>query len=296
MMAVRRDSATSAGQSLASVTKHEDHPPLDLSVWMDEEPGEMNQHSLYSMLWHSSTSCLHDEEAIRMEVEEMQLRFEEIQHSMLDTLEKDGIKIKRFRRSLSTYPGYVQLKAFTTLKKASGDMDLDDIFSIWNTELVWSFLDFTLLEHIVKRLGSDNLKEKMEQYSDLLKRFRERTTVFKLIKLWPNFKPPHDYEECRTAILTLKENARECTLEKLELLRKQTCRKLQGYKLSEAALVMFDVRPGSIKLIWILHKKMVPDFKKVFRECETTGTFFKENGITKLELDGEIFPKEQVAS
>lgn len=225
----------------------------------------------------------------------MQKLFEDIQFSMLNTLEEKEIKIKPFKRSLSTYPSHVQLKAFTTLKKVSGDIDLDDIFSIWNTELVWSFLDVTLLEHIVKRLGSDILKDKMKQYSDQLKEFRERTTVFMLMKLWPNFKPPPDYEECKTAILTLKENARKCTLEKLELLRKQACRKLQKYKLSEAALVMFDVSPGSIRLIWILHKKMVQDFKIVFRECETTGVFFKENNIIKLELDGEIFPKEQVA-
>lgn len=227
----------------------------------------------------------------------MQEYFEEIQFELLNLLEEKKVKFKVFKRRLSTYPSQVQLEGFKSLKKAGGEDDFDEIFSLWNTDYVWSFLDVTLLEYIVKRLGSDYLKDMMRQYTYQLKEFRKKTTVFMLVKLWPHLKPPLKYEECEEVILTLKENPKKCTLEKLEVLRKHACNRLKEYKLSEVALVMFQVSPGCITLIWIVHNNTVKKFKEAFRECIAMRVFFKENNITRLELDGEVFmPMEEVNS
>ncbi len=223
-------------------------------------------------------------------IEEMQSIFEQIQLKLLETFEEKKIKFKSFKRAFSTYPSQVQLRGFNALKKASGEHDFDILFHYWNTEYVWSFLDVTLLEHIVKRLGTDILKDMMAQYIHELKEFRKRTTVFMLMNLWQGCKSPEDYEACKKVILTLKESAKECTLEKLESLRKHACTRLQKkFVLSEAALVLFDVKPGSITLIWIVHNNTVEDFKEAMR------VFFKENNIMQLKLDGEVFmPMEEV--
>lgn len=238
-----------------------------------------------------SPLCFVIEWTIENEIEKMQKAFEDIQFTMLNLFEENGIVYKQLKRAVSTYPRQVQLRGFETLKRVSG-MDFEDIFSLWNTELVWSFLDFTLLEHIVMRFGSDNLKDQMRQYSYKLQDFRKRTTVYRLIEAWPSLEPPQDYEGCEKAILTLNENARECTLEKLEVLRKRASAKLKRYNLSEAALVLFEVKPGSITLVWLLHNNTVQGFKEAFRECIAMGEFFGENNITKLVLaEEEIFPE-----
>ena len=180
----------------------------------------------------------------------MQTAFEDLQFTLLELLEEKGITYKKFKRAMSTYPGQVQIRVFKTLQPGR-DMD---IFSLWNTESVWSFLDVTLLEHIVRTFGSDNLKDEMQQYSYRLQDFRKRTTVSRLVEAWPSLEPPQEYEACQKAILTLNENARECTLEKLKVLQKYASTKLKEYSLSEAALVLYEVKP-----VLPTTEKLVPD-------------------------------------
>ena len=227
----------------------------------------------------------------------MQSLFEKVQDDLLLILEDNKITYQQLKRAISTYPSQVQvqLKSFKTLKKISEEVDFEDIFSIWNREFVWSFLDVSLLEHIVKRLGDSDLQDKMREYSHRLQKFRKTTTVFTLVKLLPNLKPPDDYEACKRVIAELDENPDDCTLERLELIRKHACDQLKGYILSQVSLVLFRVKYGTITLVFIVHDNMVQSFKEAFRVCATTGEFFKENNIIRLELDGEIFtPNEEV--
>lgn len=229
----------------------------------------------------------------------MQEVFEEIQNRLLEVLNEKEIKYTQLKKNLSTYPCHVQIKGFNSLKKISGEVGLDDVFSIWNSEFVWSFLDVTLLEYIVRRKGSSDLKEKMRNYSEKLKKFREQTTVYMLIDVQPDsllapdeFKrrkkvlPPNELNECEEAVLNLRESPEQCTLEKLENLRKKTCRK---FALSEVALVMLTVSPGCIILVWIIHNAVVQKFKEELKECITNRTYFKENNIVRLHLCEDTF-------
>lgn len=212
---------------------------------------------------------------------------------MLSIFEENGVNVKIFKRAIKTYPGQIQL-SIDSLRTVSGSIeDIGDIFSMWNQTFVWSFLDITLLEHIVKRHGTASLQDAMRQYSFKLKDFRQRTTVSTLVKVWsyPDIPKDAKYEKCKNFILTLRENAKECTLEKLELLRKRTCK---GLVLSEAALVLFALNPGSITIIWLLPVSLVEHCKEALRKRIFSKKFYKENKITRLELDGDIFPIEEV--
>lgn len=231
----------------------------------------------------------------------MQDFFQDIQIMLLETLEERRIKVTvtKLKKILGTssFMCQVQLQGMNSLKTVSGGpIEIDEIFEMWNAELVWSFLDVTLLKLIVRRLGSDVLKNMMFEYCKQLEEFRRKTTVFMLVKVFPELKSPVDFEACKEAILSLKENAKYCTLEKLEVLRKFACEKLKKFKLSEAALVLFKVSSGSVLLIWLVHNNTVDEFKHVLRECIAARVFFKENNIARLELDGEIFmPMEEVS-
>ena len=270
-----------------------------------EQQSQMDQEYADLMVQPSkvmATSTLaYDQETLKGVIGELQRIFEDIQLKLLDTLEEKGFTFKTFKRTLSTYPPQVQLRGFRTLKKISGPVDLDDVFHVWNTDFVWNFLDTTLLEHIISRLGSPGLQDVMSRYSDKLREFRERTTVAMLVDCWPNdgIELPEELEEaCKTAVLTLSENAHECRLEKLEVLRKSTCKKLkQSFNLSEAALVMCKVKSCCILLTWIVHKNTVQYFKAAFKQSITDRVYFKENNITRLQLDGDVFmPMEEVRS
>lgn len=223
----------------------------------------------------------------------------------MEALEDQGIGVKKFIARISTYekPTVVQRKSLKSLKEESSQTDLSDIFSIFNEHLVWSFLDFALLKFIVKQWGSNELKCLLKAYSNKMKEFRRRTKAVTLIAVWDEAEGEiHQCNECKKVFVRLNANPDECTLHDLNKIRKNACRLLrrEGLRrelnLTEAALVLYRVKYGSTELIWIVHVRFVPEFKEAFRECVATGVFFKANGISRLEIDGEVFsPNEPVS-
>lgn len=218
----------------------------------------------------------------------------------MEELDRRGVKFKQFKRAVCSFALNVQLNSFTSFKKVSGSVEIEDVFNIWNKDMMWSFLDFNLLERIVKQYGTCEIKTTMKKYANWVEDFRQRTTVSRVMDLWSELwgKPnqPEEYEKCKQMIVDLNIKAAECTLEKLERLRKRSCQLLKGIPLSEAALVLFELKPGSLHLTWLVWTDVVQDFKKALIQCVNDGEYFKENNIIILELDGEHFmPMERVS-
>lgn len=234
------------------------------------------------------------------EIDQLQGTFEEIQQKLMATLKDQGIEVEKFTTKISTYPTCtpVQRKSLKSLENAS---NIEDIFYIWNEHFVWSFLDFTSLEYIVKRMGSNELKGLMKRYSNKMKEFREKTKVATLIDVWDS--PAlacdnlHHLQECKKLLMELKVDPDKCTLASLEAIRKRAARLRKGIKnlsLAEAAVVLYRLKHGSIILIWIIPINLVQQFKDAFKECIAMGAFFGENNITRLELDGDVFMPNEV--
>lgn len=235
-------------------------------------------------------TALYGQEELEEELEELQGVFGRIQESIMEVLDQKGVLFKQFKRAISSFPAHVQLNSFRNFKTVSGNVEFEDIFSSWNQDVVWSFLDFTLLEGIVKRYGHDKLRDSMKEYSLRLKNFRQRTLVSRLMDIWTDPNEPKDYEKCKKLILNLNIKADECTLEKLEVLRKRSSDKfLKGIPLSEAALVLFRLKIGCLSLTWIARTDMVQNIREVVVQCVKNGEYFKENSIRSLVLDGERF-------
>ena len=155
--------------------------------------------------------------------------------------------------------------------------------------MVWSFLDFYLLERIFRKYASDDLKKRMENYSHQVADFRTRTTVYSLINVWPEPNMPDQIEECKIMLVTHNLDPTTCTLENLETIRTRFCKLTKGIPLSETALVLYHLRIGCVIAIWIVRTDLVQTFKEAFTHCVQEGTFFKENYIINLELEGDIF-------
>jgi hypothetical protein len=202
-----------------------------------------------------------------------------------------GIEYRKFMRAISCFPPHVQMNSFKIIKTAgSKDVKLEDIFSILNQEVAWSFLDFALLEWIVKKYGSRELRVSMGKYSNRLRNFRKRTIVSRLMCIWTEPNEPEEYDSCNTLIARLNIKAEECTLEELAAFQKRSHEKLlKNIYLSEAALVLFRLKPGSLSLTWIVWKDLVPKIREALIQCIAYGEYFKENNIICMELDGEPF-------
>lgn len=210
-------------------------------------------------------------------------------------LDKKKVKVMDIKRTVSSCGPDVQLRSFTSFKKVSGsEVGIEDIFCIWNIDMMWSFLDFHLLQKLVEKYGNVAMKRSMREYAMKMESFRRRITVSRLMSVWVMDRPcpPEDsvYTKCEKMIADLHIRANKCTLADLEELRLITCRKLlKGVALSEVALALFELTHGSIHVTWIVWAEVVQTIKRALVQCITDGEYFKENNIISIQLDGEHF-------
>ena len=246
---------------------------------------------------YSAEPCAR-KKSVKAKVAELQSQFELIQQHMMKVLKADNITLEEFRITVSSFPCSVQLNAVESLEIISDEKGIEYIFRTLNHEFVWNFLDYHLLERIVKIFGSNNEKllQLMEEYSQALSIFRSSTTVDELMDAWDEPSLPEKCEEYSKIIQTVKWDPKTQTLEELDKLRKNTSKLLQKIPLSEVALVLNHIKGGCVILTWLVSSDLVPHFKSAFAQCIAEGVYFKENDIVSLELDGDIFKSMESVS
>ncbi len=172
---------------------------------------------------------------------------------------------------------------FSHFKKAES---IEDIFLLLDFYL--SYLDFSLLEHIIEQFGSDRLKEDMSRYAQDMTQFKTKTTINNALKYLPKPDSSGRQKPEGFSLLTKKVDVdvNATTLEKLDEYRKKFANELS---LSHFAFLLFDVNKSSLLVTWL-----VPTAVGVFIRNEISKkdiSFFLKINILKLSLDGEqLYP------
>ena len=226
----------------------------------------------------------YDQEEVESEVDKLEMEFQSIQQVMMDVLRNKGITQQKLRDAIGSFPPHVQQNAIEILPENIG---ITKSFSCLNLKFVWSFLDYHLLEKIVKTFGSEPEKQSMRDYLKSLKTFRKRTTISKLMDAWDgSHSQLQKYKECKELRQKLNWDPEQSTLDQLETIRRRT---INVVPLSGVALVIYYAKRGCVSLVWLVSNEFVPHFKSAFARCIADGVYFKENNIISLELDGEVF-------
>ena len=153
------------------------------------------------------------------EVRKLEEQFNSLQESAQSELIKSGVTVQAFRRSLprmscsikAEHKQYLEEK-YIVFKRAE---TIDDIF--YYLSLYLSFIDFSLLEHIINCFGTPELKHAMTQYSLLMEKFRKDTKVVDILPhLSGCIEPPPEYVRVK---MKLDYDIHKCTLEDLEKAR-----------------------------------------------------------------------------
>ena len=89
--------------------------------------------------------------------------------------------------------------------------------SIWSIlNLYWDFLNYGLLEHVINKCGSDDLKKQMQDYVDELSTFKQTTRLCDFIESWPcrDDRPPED--RLKKVVVKMRHEWSQCTLQDVE--------------------------------------------------------------------------------
>ena len=223
-------------------------------------------------------------------IKEFDRRFRDLRKIALEEITEKRIPVTEFRQTLMNLPcpitnenkDFIISKYFLFEKAES----IESIFLYLNFYL--SFIDFSLLEHIIEQFGSDSLKRDMSSYAKDMRHFRINTPVSEALSYLPKISDA----TAGYSRLTVKIDfdIQTATLEDVETYRKRFA---SDFLLSQLALSLFDLQESSLLVTWLVPAAvgaMISD-----QVQKKSSSFFLSNNILKLSLKGEcLYPMVKV--
>ncbi len=140
------------------------------------------------------------------------------------------------------------------------------VFAILNSYL--SFIDYSLLEHIIDNLGSDALKQSMKDYARDMTQFRKDTTINDIIPHIPR-RLDHHHQGFAEMKVKLDFDVQTTSLEDIDQYRKQLA---SEFLLSDFALLLASINPGSVHVVWLIPVSVISFLKQ----------YVKDKGISSM--------------
>ena len=156
----------------------------------------------------------------------------------------------------------------------------EKIWSILN--LYWDFLNNGLLEHVINKFGSEDLKHQMHDYLDELSTFKRRTRLCDFIDSWPckDHGPPE--EELRKVVAKMRHEWTQCTLQDVESFKTALVHK---FFLPEYDIILNKAEKGCVCVTWLTSPSTATLLQQNLANIETE--FFKEHSIDAVTVDGQ---------
>ena len=166
-------------------------------------------------------------------------------------------------------------------KKVEVSDTVTKLFEAMHMEL-WNFLDYYLLEHLIKKFGSVNLNKIMHEYVDKIEIFKKKTFVVPFFECWDGHKPdiPDDYVD-----LNVKFNLNNITLADLDKFRRKMEYTCLPFLLDYASGMNYRyLKKGCVQVSWFLPER----FSQMFRKnINTLHSLFEEYHVCQVNLRGD---------
>ena len=207
--------------------------------------------------------------------------------SAYDIIKEKQVDVDQFTARLANLPLEHQEVHREFLKEINTEMRLKGtaLLNIWlKLSSYWNFLNYFLLEQVIRKFGDDHLKFTLEDYKKL-KHFRCKTRLSDFAKCFKQVRIPSDVSEETSKKIAMKLGKcwDECTLEDLENLTGKFTQKLF---FSSFALKLEDITTGCIYVTWSIPAGVGASLQENLENIDI-GEFRKEHGITSITIDGE---------
>ena len=223
--------------------------------------------------------------AVSIAVEQVEKRidllkkfFEWIQEKALEQLEQNGVTVKNLHEVVCS----LNEQQNDELLRCSNLRDAFDFLSRY-----WSYLSYHLLEGIIVQCSLKDVQEQMEEFKTELKSFKEETPleVFANADNMLNRAIPETFEK----LSSIHEFTRDSFLKDID--RVHADLKYQ-YRFEDCALLLYDVLPGSIMIVWLVPKSakhLTSAFQEgTFRTIKLVELLFHGNCIYEDDLTSEV--------
>ena len=216
-------------------------------------------------------------------IEDFEDQFRNLQKEILRQLIASNVNTLTVINSLTLLPTKLKKeyeKAITeSLPSLEEKGTLQKLFFRLNP--LFSFIDYGLLEYIIKEYGDDLLKKDMKTYCNDIRLFMKQTTIKELIDCLPGQKEtPPNFEVIKAKI---GEDASKCTLEQIDTLRKRFCAQA---RLSEIIFCLIALEDSNSFIVsWLVPSILVPDLIESAGEIKES--FFDIENIISISVGNQ---------
>ena len=145
----------------------------------------------------------------------------------------------------------------------------------------WDYLNFSLLEHVIKMFCSETLMARMEEYKKKLEVFRCKTRLCAFAQHYKNRQKCLLGNELKEFVIKHDKKWTECTLQDLENWKESLTQKLL---LPSFVVNPKDISTGSVSITWAIPAMFTPSLVEKLETLDEN--FCKEHKIMSLTLDG----------
>ena len=133
------------------------------------------------------TAVLLDRLQVKQQVKQFEDHFLELIDCTYDVLIEEGIHVYRLHARLISLDVSQKHEHQVFINNHLMNVDQGTTFNnLWaRLGSYWNFLNFDLLEHVISKFGSEDLKQKMESYKHDLQSFRKATRLCDFVNCWP---------------------------------------------------------------------------------------------------------------
>ena len=164
-------------------------------------------------------------------------------------------------------------------EKLSRAKRVEDVFLTANR--YWDFLNYSLLQHIIDRHASDEIKQEMKGYAGEIAQFRKKTCLRMFSKVYKR-KPKKADDQFKKLVSEHKIDWSTATLEDVEQFRNDICSELS---LSAFSLQLAAVTTGSVVLTWLVPQSLVAHIQKAITLSSQT---MRKHHVVQVVVDGFI--------
>ena len=216
-------------------------------------------------------------------IEALEEQFSALHDQFLSELTNGSVSVKRLLQALTLLPLTLRKQYESTIQSMLPELEnreiVDNIFHRLNPLI--TFIDYKLLQHLVSKFGSTELKKDMTSYVEKVQLFKKVTTVSDLIDYWPGLEIP----DVSYSVLRAKfdDDPRAYTLEKLDYFRGKFFNHLRLSEFVSVSILMLLKHTNSFVAVWFIPGLVVPELVVRFSEMESA--FFQIERILELSLD-----------
>ena len=204
-------------------------------------------------------------------------------------VEESGKFLRAFQVTLTSLPLFKQYEDKDFLKEEKNRIkkakDVDEVFEILDP--YWNYVDYDLLEHIIKEFGTSDLQEEMRKYVAELERYEKKTTVhdFSLATQGKVVVPAH----YRELAIKLDKDPNECTLHDVRQFKKS----VENESTLESYTLLFRrVICSSVEIILAFPPEAHAKLSEVFKNKQ----FQRKHKVVSEEFGGvqDVRSKDRV--